>query len=83
MPELARMAYVSGAVDSLMIFARDAEAANTSVHYYNCLRRVGMTNGQLTENVREYGKGRPELHGGTVQAVLINYLNCAVWTNKG
>ena len=46
-------------------------------HYSRCLVAAKMTNGQLAANVLNFAKDKPELHTGSVQHVLINYLIAA------
>ena len=74
MSEDNRAAYISGVVDSLMIYADSNAGRKAASHYFSCLVRSTMSNGQLADNVEAYVTARPQLRGGTVQGALIRYL---------
>jgi hypothetical protein len=74
MPESSRVAYVSGAFDSLVSFA---ETEQVAMHYVKCIDTVKMTNSQLTANMLNFAKDKPELHTGLVQRALLKYLVAA------
>ena len=74
MPESSRIAYVSGAFDSLVSFA---ETEQVAMHYVKCIDTVKMTNSQLTANMLNFAKDKPELHTGLVQRALLKYLAAA------
>ena len=74
-PNVFRTAYIEGAFDSLTRFVGAPKHANVATHYAKCMSAATMTGDQLAENVRKFASRRPELHGGTVQAALVSYLN--------
>jgi hypothetical protein len=74
MSESSRVAYVSGAFDSLVSFA---ETDQVAMHYGKCIDTAKMTNSALTTNVLNFAKDKPKLHTGLVQAALLQYLNAA------
>jgi hypothetical protein len=75
--EMSRVAYISGAYDSLVIFVEGEQAGRNSRHYRKCVATAQMTNFQLAANVLNFAKDKPELHTGSVQGALIGYLNAA------
>jgi hypothetical protein len=77
LPETARVAYLSGAYDSLITFVSDEQTGRTAQHYKKCLNTAEMTNFQLAANVMNFAKDKPQFHTGSVQSVLINYLIAA------
>ena len=79
--ESERVAYITGAVDSIMILVHGHEdrrvvAFTTRVasHYSQCLVRSTLTNTQLAENVLRFAENRHDLHAMPVQAALLQYL---------
>ena len=74
MSESSRVAYLSGAFDSLVSFA---ETEQIAVHYGKCIDAAKMTNFQLTANMLNFAKDKPELHTGLVQRALLKYLIAA------
>jgi hypothetical protein len=75
LPKEGRVGYVMGIADSLMIFAASDSDIRTAQHRQACLIKSGMTGQQFTENVSNYAKMHPQLQGGTVQIIVVNYLN--------
>jgi hypothetical protein len=69
-----RVAYISGVIDTLINYAADDVGVRWSHHYYNCIKRVNMQNGQLANNLQEYVRARSDLQGGTVQEAMLHYL---------
>jgi hypothetical protein len=74
MSESSRVAYLSGAFDSLVSFA---ETEQIAMHYGKCIDAAKMTNFQLTANMLNFAKDKPELHTGLVQRALLKYLIAA------
>ena len=74
MSEDNRAAYIAGVVDSLTVYADSNAGRKAASHYFNCLIRTKITNGQLADQVEAYVTARPQLRGGTVQGALIGYL---------
>ena len=56
MPESSRVAYVSGAFDSLVSFA---ETEQVAMHYVKGIDTVKMTNSQLTANMLNSPRTNP------------------------
>ena len=79
---MSRVAYISGAYDSLVTFVEGEQAGRNSRHYRKCVATAQMTNFQLAANVLNFAKDKPELHVGSVQGALIEYLNAACGPNK-
>jgi hypothetical protein len=79
MSELDRAVYIAGVFDSLVAPGGDDEQRVRAirVHYSQCIGEAHMTARQLSENVLNYAKGRPEFHTGPVQDPLLNYLIAA------
>ena len=75
--EMSRVAYISGAYDSLVTFVEGEQAGRNSRHYRKCVDTAQMTNFQLAANVLNFAKDKPKLHTGLVQAALLQYLNAA------
>jgi hypothetical protein len=73
--EMSRVMYIAGAFDSLVTFIEGEQALRNRVHYNNCMETSQMTIVQLATNVLNFAKDKPELHTGSVQAALIEYLN--------
>jgi len=69
-----RAAYITGVVDSLTVYADSNAGRKAASHYFNCLIRTKITNGQLADQVEAYVTARPQLREGTVQGALIGYL---------
>jgi hypothetical protein len=76
LPETARVAYVSGAYDSLITFVSDEQTGRIA-QYKKCLNTAEMTNFQLAASVMNFAKDKPQFHTGSVQSILINYLIAA------
>ena len=74
MSEDNRAAYITRVVDSLTVYADSNAGRKAASHYFNCISRSNMTNGQLADQVEAYVTARPQLRGGTVQGALIGYL---------
>jgi hypothetical protein len=72
--DVARTAYVSGVMDSMIIFAASDPDMKWSRYYSHCVKRTTITSQQLTTSLRAYVASRPELQSGTVQVALISYL---------
>jgi hypothetical protein len=77
MAETSRVAYISGAYDSLVTFVEGEQAGRNSLHYTKCITTAKMTNSQLTANMLNFAKDKPELHTGLVQRALLKYLVAA------
>jgi hypothetical protein len=77
MAETSRVAYISGAYDSLVTFVEGEQAGRNSLHYTKCITTAKMTNFQLAANVLNFAKDKPQLHTGSMQGALIEYLNAA------
>jgi hypothetical protein len=75
--ETFRVAYIAGAYDSLVIFAEGEQEERISAHYERCIGAAKMQNGQLAANVLNFAKDKPELHTGSVQGALLQYLIAA------
>jgi hypothetical protein len=73
--EMSRAMYIAGAFDSLVTFIESEQALRNRVHYNNCMETSQMTILQLATNVLNFAKDKPELHTGSVQGALIEYLN--------
>ena len=69
-----RAAYIAGVVDSLTVYADSNAGRKAASHYFNCLLRTKVADGQLAAQVEAYVTARPQLRGGTVQGALIAYL---------
>ena len=74
LPELARIAYVAGTMDSLSLYTYTEEEKKMSREINSCIRRAGMPADQLAANIQIYAKTRPRLQTGTVQMVMLEYL---------
>lgn len=71
----SRVAYISGAADTLGIMTDDDGSAESATKFRQCLQRTKITNKQLSDNVRAYGAAHPEDQSGPVQVPLIKYVN--------
>ena len=69
-----KMGYIAGAVDSLVVYANTPEEQRRAQGVTACLRKKGITLGQLTDNVLRYGQQSPELKAQPVELVLVRYL---------
>jgi hypothetical protein len=74
LPKDMRTAYVAGAFDTLAGVASDERQMKISTHYSECMSKSGMELDELATHVLTFAQTRPDLQGGTVQGVLINYL---------
>ena len=74
LPADAKVAYIVGAFDSLVGYFSDDLHAKMSAHYSKCVFDTRMSLTQLSERVAAFGQAHPELQGGTVQTVMVNYL---------
>ncbi len=74
LPEAQRVYYLGGAFDSLSGFAGTDAEEKVAVHFSKCMSESGMTLRQFTAHVASYAETRPDLQGGTMQGVMINYL---------
>jgi hypothetical protein len=77
LPVDLRDAYLSGAIDSLLLFAADARAQALSLHFYSCLKIRGFTGSRLAENIRSFTQGKGA-SPPSVQVAMLNYL-VALW----
>jgi hypothetical protein len=69
-----RVAYISGVIDTMINYTTDEDGVKWSRHYYNCIKRTNMQNGQLANNLQEYVGVRSDLQKGTVQEAILHYL---------
>jgi hypothetical protein len=74
LPSAERVAYISGVLDTMINYTTDEEGVKWSRHYYNCIKRTNMQNGQLSNNLQEYVRARSDLQQGTVQEAMLHYL---------
>ena len=77
LPEGARAMFMSGAFDSLVSFATDADSVTVSKHYDNCVRDAHISNGQLATNILDYAKDKPKLHTQVAVSAMLDYLIAA------
>jgi hypothetical protein len=69
-----RVAYISGVIDTMINYTTDDDGVKWSRHYYSCIKRANMQNGQLANNLQKYVRARSDLQKGTVQEAMIHYL---------
>lgn len=72
-----RAAYIAGSADTIISVSDGDDGTKTSLHYYQCLLRSKITSTQLAENILRFAESRPDLHAGTVQGALLQYLIAA------
>ncbi|THD70957.1 MAG: hypothetical protein E7813_06695 [Bradyrhizobium sp.] len=77
LPEVSRAIFMSGAFDSLVSFATDADGAAAAKHYAKCVHGAHMTNGQLATNILNYARDKPALHTQLATAAMLDYLIAA------
>ena len=58
MPPGFREMYVVGVFDALSTIAVPAQAT-AAKHFNECVAKAGISSGQLTEHVKEYGEAHP------------------------
>jgi hypothetical protein len=68
----AQIAYVSGLFDALVGIGQPGDTFQK--HYADCVQRQRMTDGQLTDNVKNFAASRPALQARGVAAALLSYL---------
>jgi hypothetical protein len=69
-----RVAYISGVIDTMINYTTDEDGVKWSRHYYSCIKRTNMQNGQLADNLQGYVRARSDLQKGTVQEAMLHYL---------
>ena len=73
MPISFREMYVAGAFDAISIVAIP-EHATFAGHYNTCIARIGLSTGQLAENMKAFGETQPGLQNKPAPGVLMRYL---------
>jgi hypothetical protein len=65
--------YIAGAFDELSTITSPEDVA-TAKHYGDCVAKVGMSSGQLAENMKEYVATQPDLQNKPTPFALLRYL---------
>ena len=73
LPEDLQTAYISGALDSLLLYAADPRAQAISLHFHGCLKSREIAGSRLSDNVRSFTQGKPQ-SPTSVQSALLAYL---------
>jgi hypothetical protein len=73
MPPGLREMYVAGAFDAVSTVT-EPERVSVAKHYNECVSKVGLTTGQLEENMKEYADTQPDLQHKPVPFALMRYL---------
>jgi hypothetical protein len=69
-----RVAYISVVIDTMINYTTDENGVKWSHHYYGCIKRTNMQNGQLVHNLEGYVRARSDLQKRTVQEAMLYYL---------
>ena len=73
MPTSLRERYIAGTFDALSTVSVPENAA-VSMRYNECIAKIGMSSGQLAENMKGYAGPQPDLQTKPVPIVLMHYL---------
>jgi hypothetical protein len=73
LPNDLRTAYITGAFDSMLVYAADQRAQSISLHFHNCVRGHEIDGSKLSDNVRAFVQAHPQSQL-SVQQALLNYL---------
>jgi hypothetical protein len=72
MPEAERSAYIAGVFDAYLAFSQAYKSS--ADHYLQCVQKLKMPQGLLSNNVLSFAVARPALHDQNVPGIMIQYL---------